>query len=200
MAVDYAEMIQIPECEYVYRVVHRIMEGDCAYDHGPVVKHMKAFKIGKYPVTNEMFYQFINASGYHPKDDHNFLKHWVDGKYPEGEANYPVVWGSQKEAKAYAEWAGGRLPHDWEWQHVAAGPEGKEYPWGKLPDKSKCNCGDEKLTPVDAYPKGASDFGAVDMIGNAREWVDEVIDDCMHLFTFLRGGCYYQTQHLRSPQ
>ena len=33
------------------------------------------------------------------------------------------------------------------------------------------------------------------MIGNAREWTDEVIHDGMHLFTFLRGGCYFQAPH-----
>lgn len=195
MPADFAEMIRIPETEYVYRVVHRIMEGDCAYDHGPVLKHLDAFQISKYPVTNAMFYQFICETGYHPKDDHNFLKHWVAGKYPEGEANYPVVWVSQKDAKAYASWAGGRLPHDWEWQYAAAGPDGKKYPWGPVLDMKKCNCSGKCLTPVDAYLEGASDFGVVDMIGNAREWVDEVIDDGMHLFTFLRGGCYYQAQH-----
>ena len=42
MPADFAEMIRIPETEYVYRVVHRIMEGDCAYDHGPVLKHLDA--------------------------------------------------------------------------------------------------------------------------------------------------------------
>ena len=195
MATNYAEMIRIPEATYVYRVVHRIMEGDCACDHGPTVKHMPAFEIGKYPVTNALYYEFIQASGYHPTDDHNFLKHWVDGKYREEEANDPVVWVSQKDAKAYAAWTGGRLPHDWEWQYAAAGPEGKNYPWGALLDKSRCNGDGKALTPVDRYPGGSSDFGLMDLIGNAREWVEELVDDGMHRFTFLRGGCYFQAQH-----
>ena len=192
---NYREMIRIPESTYVYRVVHRIMEGDCAYDHGPVIKHMPAFDIGKYPVTNAMYYEFIQASGYHPVDDHNFLKHWVDGKFREEEANNPVVWVSQKDAKAYAKWVGGRLPHDWEWQYAAAGPSGKNYPWGEYLEKERCNCEGKRLTPVDKYPHGASDFGLMDMIGNAREWVEELLDDGMHKFTFLRGGCYFQAQH-----
>lgn len=193
--MKYDEMISIPESTFVYRVVHRIMEGDCAFDHGPLVKHMDAYQIGKYPVTNAMYARFIGETGYHPEDYHNFLRHWVNGTYLPEDENKPVVWVSQQDAIAYAQWAGGRLPYDWEWQYAAAGPEALKYPWGNKPDKSLCNVSGDALADVDRYKDGTSVFGVMDMIGNAREWTAHVIDDGMHLFTLLRGGCHYQAPH-----
>lgn len=191
----YHEMVPIPSASYIYRVVHRVMEGDCEYDHGPRLVSMPAFAIGKYPVTNAMFQTFLHQTGYQPSDSHNFLKHWQNGACPAGMENHPVVWVSQNDAKAYAKWAGGRLPKDYEWQYAAAGPDARKYPWGDLPRKDCCNGQGKSLTPVDRYPQGESVFGVADLIGNAREWVDDVVDDGMHRFTFLRGGCFYQAPH-----
>ena len=41
-----------------------------------------AFYIDKYPVTNEQFKKFVDATKYHPQDDHNFLHDWKDGSFP----------------------------------------------------------------------------------------------------------------------
>jgi len=91
---------------------------------------IKPFYIDKYPVTNAEFKKFLDASHYHPKDDLNFLKHWKNGIYPEGAAKQPVTWVSLEDARAYAQWAGKRLPHEWEWQYAAQGNDGRAYPWG----------------------------------------------------------------------
>ena len=32
------EQVEIAPHPYIYRVVHRIMEGDCKMDHGPLLK------------------------------------------------------------------------------------------------------------------------------------------------------------------
>ena len=45
---------------------------------------IKPFYMDKYPVTNEEFKKFIDASHYHPEDDHNFLRDWKNGSYPGG--------------------------------------------------------------------------------------------------------------------
>ena len=71
---DLDQMIHIMPDRYIYRVVHRIMEGDCEYDHGPRMVDIKELWVDKYPVTNGKFKVFIDATGYRPKDDHNFLK------------------------------------------------------------------------------------------------------------------------------
>ncbi|HEY5801060.1 MAG TPA: SUMF1/EgtB/PvdO family nonheme iron enzyme, partial [Burkholderiaceae bacterium] len=91
---------------------------------------MKAFHFDRYPVTNADFKKFIDATGYHPADDHNFLRDWVNGAPRDGWDNKPVTWVSLEDARAYAQWAGKRLPHEWEWQYAAQGQDGRIYPWG----------------------------------------------------------------------
>jgi formylglycine-generating enzyme required for sulfatase activity len=155
-----------------------------------------AFAIDKYPVTNAEFKRFLDAAHYHPQDGHNFLKHWVGGSYPQGWGNKPVTWVSLEDARAYAAWAGKRLPHEWEWQYAAQGPAAdREYPWGAEsapgataePDKGRV-----MLPPsdVDTHPKGASPFGVMDLTGNVWQWTDEYVDDHTRA-AILRGGSHY---------
>ena len=84
---------------------------------------LKPFFIDKYPVTNEEFKQFLDATHYQPKDGLNFLKDWSGGTYPAGWGKKPVTWVSLEDARAYAAWAGKRLPREWEWQYAAQGSE-----------------------------------------------------------------------------
>jgi iron(II)-dependent oxidoreductase len=91
---------------------------------------IKTFYMDKYPVTNAEFKKFVQEAHYHPKDDLNFLKDWKDGTFPDGWANKPVTWVSIEDARAYAAWAGKRLPHEWEWQFAAQGNDNRLYPWG----------------------------------------------------------------------
>jgi formylglycine-generating enzyme required for sulfatase activity len=159
---------------------------------------MKAFFIDRYPVTNAEFKKFLDASGYHPKDDHNFLKDWRNGSFPAGWANKPVTWVSLEDARAYAAWAGKRLPHEWEWQYAAQGADGRLYPWG--------NDWNERAVPqaytgrdlpgpadVDAHPAGASPFGVMDTTGNVWQWTDEFSDEHTRA-AIVRGGSYYRPQ------
>lgn len=160
--------------------------------------HVDAFDIDKYPVTNQEFKKFLEASHYHPKDDQNFLKDWRNGSYPPGWENKPVTWVSLEDARSYAAWAGKRLPHEWEWQYAAQGPEYRKYPWGELwkqdavpiPDQSRSMHGPDD---VDAHPSGASFYGVMDMVGNVWQWTDEYVDEHTR-GAVLRGGSYYQPQ------
>lgn len=188
--------VSIPEGHYLYRVEHRIMEGDCEYDHGPRMVRVPALLVDRYPVTNERFYRFLQESGYRPGDTKNFLRHWENGRFREEDRKKPVVWVSHKDAEAFAGWYGARLLKDCEWQYAAGGKEKYRYPWGDRYDRTKCNdTGEETLTPVDAYPEGASPFGLCDMCGNAHEWTEEVLDDGVHQFVLLRGGASYKGAH-----
>ena len=169
-------------------------------DHRTVVA-IKAFYIDRYPVTNIEFKRFLDASHYRPKDDHNFLKDWQNGAYPEGWANKPVTWVSLEDARAYAAWAGKRLPHEWEWQYAAQGIDGRAYPWGNRWDPSSVPApekGRDLRGPndVSAHPNGASPFGVEDLVGNVWQWTDEYLDEHTRA-GILRGGSYYQPQGSR---
>ena len=160
--------------------------------------HVHSFYIDKYPVTNAEFKKFVDAAHYHPKDDLNFLRDWKDGTYPQGWENRPVTWVSLEDARAYAAWAGKRLPHEWEWQYAAQGTDRRMYPWGNewdasavpVPDKSRTLRGPDA---VDAHPKGASPFGVMDLVGNVWQWTEEFTDEHTRA-GILRGGNYYQPQ------
>jgi formylglycine-generating enzyme required for sulfatase activity len=154
------------------------------------------FYIDQYPVTNQQFAAFLTATKYHPADDHNFLRDWTAGRYPAGWDNKPVTWVSLEDARAYAGWAGKRLPHEWEWQYAAQGADHRLYPWGNAPCDTcvpKPEHGRELRGPTDvgAFPKGASPFGVMDLTGNVWQWTDEYQDEHTRA-GMLRGGGYYR--------
>lgn len=191
------DMVKIEKDSYIYRVVHRIMEGDCQTDHGPVLHTVGPLYADKYCVTNAMYHDFVKASGYCPKNEKNYLKHWENGCYRNGDENLPVVNVSIGDAKAYADFYGMRLPKDYEWQYLAAGPEKLRWPFGDIVDYKKCNVYGSKLEDTDSHPEGVSTFGLYNMCGNVWELTDDVIadGDKDHFFVLLRGGCYYRAHH-----
>lgn len=155
-----------------------------------------SFYIDKFPVTNRQFKKFMDATHYHPSDDHNFLKDWKNGAYPKGWAHKPVTWVSLEDARAYANWAGKRLPHEWEWQYAAQGNDNRRYPWGNDMEPNRIPPPDSTRemrppTDVNGYPKGASPFGVMDMMGNVWQWTDEYTDRHTRS-AILKGGGYYR--------
>jgi formylglycine-generating enzyme required for sulfatase activity len=214
-----AGMVRVPGANYEFRVSGIATEGandvgvDVQYpwEDAPRRYHEKAmeikpFYIDKFPVTNAEFKKFMDATHYRPKDDHNFLRDWQNGAYPEGWANKPVTWVSLDDARAYAAWAGKRLPHEWEWQYAAQGTDGRLYPWGNEWNTAAVPPVETRRvmrppTDVAAYPQGGSPFGVMDLTGNVWQWTEEFTD--LHTRTaILRGGDYYQPQgsHWYFPQ
>ncbi len=207
-------MLTIPSAAYNFEVAGIEIEGtnqvgvDVQYpwedsprrEHKAVVQ-IKSFYMDRYPVTNSEFKKFLDANHYHPKDDHNFLKDWKNGSYPDGWANKPVTWVSLDDARAYAAWAGKRLPHEWEWQYAAQGTDGRLYPWGgrldpgavPVPEKGRNLRSPDDVT---AHSRGASPFGVEDLVGNVWQWTDEYLDDHTR-GAILRGGSYHQPQGSR---
>jgi gamma-glutamyl hercynylcysteine S-oxide synthase len=227
---DPAGMVKIPEADFLFRVNGIEIEGmnddgvDFQYPWENSARryhehkiHISTFWIDKYPVTNADYKKFLDATHYHPVDDHNFLKDWQDGMYPRGWEKKPVTWVSLEDARVYAKWAGKRLPHEWEWQYAAQGTDGRLYPWGNLWPLSPMVSADANVVippsggyfpppdkgrdalpaaDVDAHPAGASPFGVMDMVGNVWQWTDEYVDEHTRA-AVLRGGSHYQPQGSR---
>lgn len=152
---------------------------------------VERFAIDLTPVTNAQFARFLAASGYRPAHPENFLRHWVGGRPPAELAEHPVVYVDLGDARAYAAWAGKRLPTEEEWQRAAQGDDGRLYPWGDdwLPDR--CNTG-STTTPVRAHPQGRSACGCFDLCGNVWEWTESERSDGRTRFAILKGGSHYR--------
>jgi formylglycine-generating enzyme required for sulfatase activity len=78
------------------------------------------------------------------------------------------------EARDFCVQRGGRLPTEAEWEYAARGVEAWAYPWGNEFTADNVvhreNSGN-RTAPAGSRPDGASWVGAMDMAGNAREWV-----------------------------
>lgn len=147
------------------------------------------------PVTNREFARFLRESGYRPRHAENFLKHWSSGRPPEGLQEHPVVHVDLEDARAYARWAGKRLPTELEWQYAAEGPDGLIYPWGNEMLPGRANDGSRGgTTPVRAFPDGRSPFGCYDMCGNTWEWTESECSDGRTRFAMVRGGSYFKAE------
>jgi formylglycine-generating enzyme required for sulfatase activity len=101
--------------------------------------------------------------------------------------DHPVVHVAHADAKAYAEWAGKRLPSEAEWEFAARGGlDGADYGWGNelSPDGrvmanywrgqfpySNLREDGYRTTPVGAFPENG--HGLCDMMGNVWEWTDD---------------------------
>jgi gamma-glutamyl hercynylcysteine S-oxide synthase len=200
-------MVQIPAGNFNFEAEGIMIEKsegvDVQYpwEDKPSLKHkhklsIKSFYIDKTPVTCAQFKQFLDATHYRPKDNHNFLRPWVNGSFPEGWAKKPVTWVCLEDARAYAKWAGKRLPHEWEWQYAAQGSDSRLYPWGNDKDDKRVPAFEKSReqrppTDVDAYPQGASPFGVLDLLGNVWQWTDEFQDEHTRA-AILKGGSYYR--------
>ena len=98
------------------------------------------FYIDTHPVTNARYAQYLNATGYTPIDPLNWLKQWNGSATPPaGTRDRPVTFVSLNEARLFCSWAGGRLPHSYEWQYAAQGNDGRLYPWGNTQEHARCS-------------------------------------------------------------
>jgi len=102
--------------------------------------------------------------------------------------DHPCVHISWNDAHAYAQWVGGRLPTEAEWEFAAQGGlENPIFPWGSelepdgkhlmnvwqgsFPDNNLEDDGWYGTAPVGAYPPNF--YGLGEMTGNVWEWCSD---------------------------
>lgn len=124
------------------------------------------------------------------------------GSNLDGRMDQPVVHVSLSDARAYAHWAGGRLPSEEEWEYAASlgmpdpqnptsgayDPEGKPIAntWqGMFPVRNEGADGFAGAAPVGCFP--ASKTGLYDMMGNVWEWTETPYARGQHT---IKGGSY----------
>jgi len=203
-------MVEIPAATLTLTIEFR--ERECGfYESAPPADHqmgashdfhvrrfertvsIRRFAMDVTPVTNAQFARFLQATSYRPRHADRFLGHWIAGAPPAGREDHPVVYVDLDDARAYARWAGRRLPTEEEWQYAAQGPPGgRRYPWGMEMLPGRCNGGESGgTTPVRAFPQGASPFGVLDLCGNVWEWTESERFDGRTRFCLLKGGSFY---------
>ncbi|HZY83073.1 MAG TPA: formylglycine-generating enzyme family protein [Cyclobacteriaceae bacterium] len=154
---------------------------------------ISSFMMDETPVTNEQFYEFIKSTSYKPVDFVNYLKNWKDGRPAKGEERYPVVYISLEDARAYAKWAGKRLPTEVEWQYAAQTSAGNVWPWKQAqPDNTVCNMGDGKLYPVGKFKNAANPYGLLDLSGCVWQLTNDVYESGSYAYIIMKGGSYFK--------
>ena len=168
---------------------------------------VKPFLMDQHEVTVGQFRAFVKATGYRTEAEKfgdagvfdDATKEWdlvkgTNWQYPYGlqagpaADNQPVVQVSWNDAKAYAQWAGKRLPSEIEWEHAARNATNSRslYPFGnelsangkflantwngKFPDYDRVSDGFHRAAPVGSF--GRSPIGLADMSGNVWEWCE----------------------------
>jgi len=122
------------------------------------------FYIDETEVTNEAYSQFCREKG-RP----------IPAEAAKERAQDPIVGVAFADAQEFAKWAGKRLPAMQEWEKAARGTDGRLYPWGNDPQSPPpANIANKKgVMQVGSHPDGASPYGALNLLGNVWEWVDE---------------------------
>jgi formylglycine-generating enzyme required for sulfatase activity len=160
---DGAEMVLVPAGEFLMGS----KDDDKLADDNEKPQHkvnLDSYYIYKTEVTVAQFRKFCHATGRKsmpPKPKWG----WID--------NHPIVNVNWNDAKAYADWAGVKLPSEAQWEKAARGTDCRIYPWGNEWDGEKCvNCtnSDGGTKPVGSVLAGISPYGCFDMAGNVFEW------------------------------
>jgi formylglycine-generating enzyme required for sulfatase activity len=150
--------------------------GVCKADLELYAVYVDAFRIDKTEITNAQYARCVAAGGCTEPASYSSAtrsSYYDNPLY----ASHPVIWVNWRQAAAYCAWAGQRLPTAAEWEKAVRGSsDTRPYPWGNAdPSCTLANFRDciGDTAAVGGYPAGASPYGALDLIGNVGEWVND---------------------------
>jgi len=191
------DAVLVPAGEFVLGVETSSEPSSLDNEHPAHLVDLPAFRIGRVPVTNVEWQEFIDDGGYTQQRwwSARGWAHRVDvalerplfwsadgsrrrfGHVEDIPPDEPVQHVCFFEAQAYAAWAGARLPTEQEWEKAASwdpvAGRRRRWPWGESqPAAALANLGGTALRParVGAYPSGASAYGVEQLIGDVWEW------------------------------
>ena len=159
--VDGSILVAVPGGEFTM--------GHGGEDNPEHIVNVSDFWMYRAKVTNSQ-YGFCVAMGKCTRPDPEKNVDYGDSL----KANHPVVGVNHEQAASYCSFVNGRLPTEAEWEKAARGPDGNIYPWGDatpICDLANFGVCYFKTTSVVELPEGMSYYEALDMAGNAYEWV-----------------------------
>ncbi len=102
----------------------------------------------------------------------DYLRGWQGTAFPEGQGDAPVVWVSWHAARAYAAWAGKRLPTEAEWEYGARGGTSTRFWWGNDFDEQRVLT-DPKAASTE-QSRRTNTWGIRDGAGSVWEWTSSI--------------------------
>jgi formylglycine-generating enzyme required for sulfatase activity len=189
---------------------------------GHQLKLPPKFRIAKYPVTNQLYMDFVTAGGYEDDElwtiptDSRMAFLAADNRtmgpgdwpratsWPEGKAEHPVSGVSFLEAQAFVEWLNRSAPPEtnwfWSlppedlWEFAARSEAGLIYPWGDAFDSTKCNSYESGIGTTSEVTRFDSGVSPSGCYDMAGNvWEFVLATDTRADWCVLRGGSYKNT-------